>query len=140
MNNKTCFICKIEKDLTEFPFSRSSRSRRSSCRTCYKKLIRELKLSYRTTQRHDPNDLTHSKLRRINILRKATPKWLKRDDWILIKMQYRLARYLTKVTGVLWVVDHIIPLQGQGICGLHVPSNLRVITHIENSRKGNRLK
>jgi 5-methylcytosine-specific restriction endonuclease McrA len=36
------------------------------------------------------------------------------------------------------VVDHVIPLKGRLVCGLHVENNLQLLTHEENSRKGNR--
>ena len=40
--------------------------------------------------------------------------------------------------GTVWHVDHIIPLQGKIVSGLHVVDNLQVIPGSENSRKGNR--
>jgi len=50
---------------------------------------------------------------------------------------YRHAEFMTRTTGRLHVVDHIIPLQGRTVSGLHVETNLRVIEHKENARKHN---
>jgi hypothetical protein len=36
-------------------------------------------------------------------------------------------------------VDHVIPLQGKQVCGLHVAGNLRLLTKLENLKKGNRV-
>jgi 5-methylcytosine-specific restriction endonuclease McrA len=35
------------------------------------------------------------------------------------------------------VVDHIVPLQGENVTGLHVEYNLQIITRAENTIKGN---
>ncbi len=50
---------------------------------------------------------------------------------------YRQAELITRTTKRLHVVDHIIPLQGREVSGLHVETNLRVIEHDENARKHN---
>ena len=64
----------------------------------------------------------------------ATPKWANR---FFIKEAYSLARLRTKLFGSKWVVDHIVPLQSNLVCGLHVENNMRVITEKQNSAKCN---
>jgi hypothetical protein len=66
-----------------------------------------------------------------------TPAWLTDIDFERIGNEYKLAALLTKVTGSSWHVDHIIPLQGKIVSGLHVPSNLRVLPAKENISKSN---
>ena len=67
-----------------------------------------------------------------------TPSWLSKDDLWMIKEIYELAALRTKMSGFLWHVDHIIPIRGKNVSGLHVPSNLQVIPWIENVKKCNK--
>lgn len=71
--------------------------------------------------------------------REATPPWLSDSDKKVIRELYKHARTMTALTGERYVVDHIIPLISDEVCGLHVPWNLRVITQEENLKKSNKL-
>lgn len=68
-------------------------------------------------------------------VKQATPKWA---DNNAIKEFYITAQKLSKETGIPHEVDHIIPLQGKLVSGLHVPTNLQVITEFENISKNNK--
>jgi len=67
---------------------------------------------------------------------RATPIWV---NWEEIKHIYWLCNFISEITGVLHHVDHIHPLQGENICGLHVHTNLQILTAEENLSKGNSL-
>jgi hypothetical protein len=72
--------------------------------------------------------------------KKRLPAWLTEDNKKQIKILYALASSLTKSTGISWHVDHIIPLQGKNVSGLHIPENLQVIPGIENIKKNNKFE
>ena len=68
---------------------------------------------------------------------KATPPWLTNKDHKDIRNIYAKAIRKSKRDGVKYHVDHIVPLQGNGVRGLHVPWNLQIITAEENLSKNN---
>jgi hypothetical protein len=69
-----------------------------------------------------------------------TPVWLDEDDYWMIEQAYELAALRTKVFGFSWHVDHVIPLHGKLVSGLHVPINLQVIPGLQNIAKNNKFE
>ena len=69
-----------------------------------------------------------------------TPKWLTEDDMWLMQQAYELAQVRTAMFGFPWHVDHILPLRGRRVSGLHVPTNLQVIPGADNCRKSNHVE
>jgi len=69
----------------------------------------------------------------------ATPIWLTDSHKLHIECKYSLAAMLSKNTEEQYHVDHIVPLKGKKVCGLHVPWNLQVIPAKENLRKSNKV-
>lgn len=66
----------------------------------------------------------------------ATPPWA---DSKAINAIYEEAVRLSNESGELMHVDHIVPLKGRNVCGLHCEANLRVVPAVENLRKSNSL-
>jgi hypothetical protein len=67
-----------------------------------------------------------------------TPLWLDKQMKQQIEVEYSLAAWCTEVMNEPYHVDHIVPLQGKTVSGLHVPWNLQVIPAKLNQQKSNR--
>ncbi len=73
--------------------------------------------------------------RRLKEYRQATPPWYDKSE---VKAIYKLCREMNKRDGAkTWAIDHIYPLNGGVVCGLHIAINLRIIKRKENDQKGN---
>ena len=86
-----------------------------------------------------PEEVKASTKHRRDKHKQATPAWLTPEHKKQIRQLYVDAMTATKITGTAYVVDHIVPLRGEGVCGLHVPWNLQIMSRAENLKKSNKL-
>lgn len=89
-----------------------------------KKVSRRTKFAY--SQRNTERRLASER---------ATPKWA---NLVAIREIYEACEKITKDTGVVHHVDHIVPLTSKIVCGLHNEFNLMVLPALDNIKKGNR--
>jgi hypothetical protein len=138
INVKICSKCKNIKNVKEFSYRiRGHGNLESNCRECGR--IAHKKGNYSKLHKEKyPEKYTayHAKERAAKLNR--TPKWLTDEDLRLMEEVYFLARLRAEKTDMSWHVDHIIPLRGKLVSGLHVLSNLQVITATENLSKSNK--
>lgn len=76
-----------------------------------------------------------SDLAKAGCAKRRAAKLLRTPKWANLKVIRQF--YIDCPEGM--VVDHIVPLQGKEVCGLHVENNLQYLTKSENSSKGNKL-
>lgn len=107
----------------------------------YRKLYRE---------KHNANNRKYAKTARVtknsNLAKyraakdNRTPSWLSKEQLKQIEQFYWLANDLRKVTGEVYHVDHIVPLRGKNVSGLHVPWNLQILPMDLNCSKSNMME
>ena len=129
---KVCKICSEQKPSEEF-YSHSGRSDglQMMCKECQREDIR-------ICRQENPEKHVAQVSRRRAAKAKASPPWT--DDLLnmQIKWYYAAAKMMTETSGILHHVDHIHPLTGENLNGLHVPWNLRCIRAEDNSKKTNK--
>lgn len=76
-----------------------------------------------------------SRMRYKGNVKQATPTWA---NFNLMNHIYKHAKSLTQSTGIQHDVDHIVPLKGRTVCGLHCEANLQPIPHEDNMVKRNK--
>lgn len=95
---------------------------------------------YKQFRRNNPEKVNSKESKRKAAKLQRIPCWLTADDFWMIEQAYEICALRTKVTGIEWHVDHIIPLQGKKVSGLHTPYNLQVIPASINTSKGNKFE
>lgn len=159
---KTCNKCKTDKPLTEFRKHSSTKDKLTTyCKPCLQEQVKGWvqnnkehlnvwNANYREKNKKQINanqkrwrENNKGKKNADTALRFAakmqrTPKWLTKEQKQEIKQFYVMASELEKVFPWTQCVDHIVPLRGKDVCGLHVPWNLQILSAKDNMEKGNR--
>jgi len=89
-------------------------------------------------QKRNPAKCNARAMQRHAAKKNRTPPWLTTEHLKQIEDFYIRAKIAEDFTGEKYEVDHIEPLQGKEVCGLHVPWNLQLLPKKENIKKGNR--
>jgi len=101
---------------------------------------KETKAAYeKAYAKANPSKCSASRAKRRAAEIQRIPPWLTAEDYKKIQEIYAEAKALTATTGIPHEVDHIIPLRGISVSGLHVPSNLQILTKAANLSKSNKL-
>lgn len=67
-----------------------------------------------------------------------TPSWLDKYDDIVINFIYKTAKDIGDIMNMNFDVDHIVPLNGERVSGLHCPDNLQILPASVNRSKSNK--
>lgn len=142
-------VFSVSKELT---FEAKERRRKQNAREYYLRNTEHVKTKAKIWQKTNPEkrkkiikewDQRNSakvtaKTRRYQTNKiKRTPAWLTEEDFKYMEMVYQLAKGMEIATGIEHHVDHIYPLRGRKVSGLHVPLNLQILSASENCRKSN---
>jgi hypothetical protein len=160
---RVCRVCNTEKPITEFVKNgnyyrhdckacraaekvafkaehpeknqeqKNARARRYYGRNPAARRAKEARRHAAHPEKRTARNATH----RANKLQR-TPPWLTAEHRSDIRRIYGAAADLSATTGEAYQVDHIVPLRGEKVSGLHVPWNLQVLIASENLAKGNR--
>lgn len=137
---KSCYLCKEVKPLDAFYTDKSRASNVSSrCKVCENKRKTPDRVRAQKQRQRERDEAAYlekdrvRKAKKRHVLKQAQPAWA--DD-LAISYVYMEAAYRRRA-GEDVVVDHIIPLRGELVCGLHVANNLQILTNAENYRKNN---
>lgn len=102
-----------------------------------KDIIKESRAeSSRKYIKNNRQKLTFKEATRRACKKNATPIWYEKEK---IEILYIKCKELSELTGLTYHVDHIVPLNNNNVCGLHVWANLQILEASINIKKSNKL-
>ena len=143
VQTKTCRKCGCTNPVSEYPKDRTCTDGCSNvCIHCHRDRQRarisrnpeRLAEYHRTYRNAHRGSFVARNIARQRGQKTATPLWANTAE---INAVYSRARKLETLDGIKRHVDHIVPLRGKLVCGLHVENNLQILTAKENMRKTN---
>jgi hypothetical protein len=161
--SKVCLKCNVDRPLSDWAKDSNTKDNlQTKCKQCqrqyrldnkqkhidyakdYRDLTRDKASAYSRQWRIDNpdhpidkgKDAAKTAKRRCSKL-EATPPWVSGDHLKRIESIYIACSRVSERSGVPHHVDHIVPLQGVAVKGLHVGWNLRIIPASMNLQKGN---
>lgn len=127
---KTCPCCGVSKPLSDYSRTKSrSSGHQHKCKVCHYAANRDWRLLNRGKCNSHNASYKSSK-------RQSTPNWADVDQ---IRKTYELAKWVSTLYNKPFEVDHIVPLRGKAVCGLHVENNLQILPMNDNRSKSNKL-
>jgi hypothetical protein len=136
--HKSAFYDKQRNHVLEY--AKNQKKRRAQALKFYYKDIQKSRSKQLERQKQNLPAFAAAAAKRRAIKLNRTPSWITSDDLWIINEAHKLAAMRTKIIGIKFHVDHIIPLQGKLVSGLHVPSNIQVIPGSLNVSKHNKFK
>lgn len=126
-----CKSCKSEKDAARYkPEKRKEK---------YEKEVEAERQKRRDYYGRNKEKYFVSKAKRRASLLSATPNWYSDLDSFILSEMYDLCKRREKSLGIPFEVDHVVPLQGENVCGLHWHKNWQLLPKTLNRSKGNKL-
>lgn len=146
-STKTCTRCNLVKNFADFARrSASADGLTAACRECINldkwakyrsdEAERAATVSRVTRNRKAKFQLDPAYKRAFHLWG-STRKRTKIPPWVSIKDFVPVCQKAIRL-GPEYELDHIIPIKGKLVSGLHVPSNLRVVLRTANQAKGNK--